>query len=383
MRQTIKNMFNGLLKIAIQYFKNNPNLKSKVISLLQKLGLHTLGLRIYARILKLDNSMVYTWLLPQGINILDFRERLNAALEDSERLKTQTPIPEDAVVLGEQLGNEFPLAAVICSLYKVEQYLDAFLSNIRSQDCFHAVEFCFILCAGSQFELETLQRFTDNHSNCILIAKPERIGIYSAWNLGVRATSAPIITNWNADDSRRPDSLGRQIEILSTHRFVDVVYQDLYVTLEPKLPWKILEKAGIKTKLPSVSIGGLLQGLNAPHNAPMWRRSLHDEIGYFDEKYRSAGDYEFWLRAAMENKIFLKDRDPHVSYFVNPQGLSTSRKSLASSEMLNIQELYREAANQVSRKQFNNLNISNHASQPDEVTKNIISRISSIRLQNE
>src|SRR5690606_21791837 len=31
----------------------------------------------------------------------------------------------------------------------------------------------------------------------------------------------------------------------------------------------------------------------------MWRRSLHGEIGYFDPALKVAGDYEFFLRAAM------------------------------------------------------------------------------------
>ena len=31
---------------------------------------------------------------------------------------------------------------------------------------------------------------------------------------------------------------------------------------------------------------------------PMWRKSLHDKYGYFDETFSSSGDWEFWLRIA-------------------------------------------------------------------------------------
>jgi len=35
----------------------------------------------------------------------------------------------------------------------------------------------------------------------------------------------------------------------------------------------------------------------------MWRRSLHEDIGYFDEKsFGTSSDWEFWLRAAGANK---------------------------------------------------------------------------------
>jgi glycosyltransferase involved in cell wall biosynthesis len=383
MRLIPEKIFKVQLRVVVQYFKNNPDLKSKLIKILQKIRLHNLGLRVYALILKLDGNMIYTFLIPDGINILDFQRKLNAASKDDHPVKTDFPKNDTTVELLEQFENQFPSAAVICSLYKVEEYLDTFLSNIRSQEYFHAVEFCFILCAGDEFEIAKLKKFTDDHSNCKLIVEQERIGIYKAWNLGVQHTSAPVITNWNADDSRRPDSLRRQIQTLNRYSFIDVVYQDLYVTLEPKLPWSILEKVGRKTKLPSVSVGGLLQGYNAPHNAPMWRRSLHDEIGYFDEKYHSSGDYEFWLRAAMANKLFLKDREPHVSYYVNPQGLSTSWRSHASVEMKSIQEKYRDLADLKSRKELLSLLISDPTPQSDEVTKKIISRITNIRMQNE
>ena len=62
---------------------------------------------------------------------------------------------------------------------------------------------------------------------------------------------------------------------------------------------------------------------NNPHNAPMWRRRLHDEIGLFDPGYTSAGDWEFWLRCARAGKTFYKINDPNVLYFANPDGAST------------------------------------------------------------
>ncbi len=55
----------------------------------------------------------------------------------------------------------------------------------------------------------------------------------------------------------------------------------------------------------------------------MWRRRLHDELGLFDTRYRSAGDYEFWLRCAAAGKVFHRVADPHVVYYQNPQGYST------------------------------------------------------------
>jgi len=62
---------------------------------------------------------------------------------------------------------------------------------------------------------------------------------------------------------------------------------------------------------------------NSPHNAPMWRKSLHKEVGYFDTSFKSAGDYDFWMRCLLAGKTFYKLNDAHVVYYQNPEGIST------------------------------------------------------------
>ena len=41
---------------------------------------------------------------------------------------------------------------------------------------------------------------------------------------------------------------------------------------------------------------------------PMWRRSLHDEYGYFDPEYITSGDYEFWLRISQTYDFYHIDQ---------------------------------------------------------------------------
>jgi len=66
--------------------------------------------------------------------------------------------------------------------------------------------------------------------------------------------------------------------------------------------------------------------INSPHCAPMWRRSLHDRFGYFDESYTSAGDYEFWVRCAMRGAVLKGIPDLLTLYYQNPNGMSTRDK---------------------------------------------------------
>jgi hypothetical protein len=71
----------------------------------------------------------------------------------------------------------------------------------------------------------------------------------------------------------------------------------------------------------------MLRG-NLPHNHPMWRRTLHDKYGKFDESFKSAGDWEFWLRCCVAgDSKFKKLNDVLGLYYFNPKGISTNQEN--------------------------------------------------------
>jgi glycosyltransferase involved in cell wall biosynthesis len=233
-----------------------------------------------------------------------------------------------------------PEVSVLCSLYRVEKYLDAFLENILEQTLFEHTEFQILLVDPSDTELQICQSLARDYRNIILTVYPKRIGIYQAWNDGIRISKGEFLTNMNADDLRRFDSLEIQWATLKRHEWIDVVYQDVLVTVSKELSWEQVRQIDAKTQLPLSGLMAFFNYLNPPHNAPMWRRKLHDSVGYFDEGYLSASDVDFWIRCALDDKIFFKINDPHVAYFHNPDGLSTSRQGTANSEHSQVLSKY-------------------------------------------
>jgi len=215
------------------------------------------------------------------------------------------------------------LVSAIASLYRGGDYIDQFLDNITSQTIFaDHCELIIIDADSPENESEVIARYMERFPNIVYHRAATRIGIYEAWNLGVTMSRGRYLTNTNLDDLRRFDSLERQVEILEKFPFVDVVYQDFFYSFEGKAPFAKSAAVGYKSEVPVVTPYNLMLS-NSPHNAPMWRRTLHDEMGMFDSSFRSAGDYEFWLRCMRAGKNFYKVNDPHVIYFVNPEGLST------------------------------------------------------------
>lgn len=237
-------------------------------------------------------------------------------------------------------GSPRCLVSVIASLYKGGRFIETFMENICSQTIFRDWCELIVVDAGSpEGEGDVVRRWMADFPNIRYIRTPERIGIYEAWNLGIHEARGELLTNANLDDLRRHDSIEIQAATLQALPDADVVYQDVHYTLEPCLPFERIADLGFRSSVPRVTPAVMLS-FNPPHNAPMWRRRVHDELGVFDTRYRSAGDYEFWLRCATAGRVFHRVADPHVVYFQNPQGYSTRADTTGHSETREITARY-------------------------------------------
>ena len=239
--------------------------------------------------------------------------------------------------------NRYKLT-VISSIYRPEHLFDLFLGNLIEQSIFDHTEIVLILVDPNDLEILLARNFAKEYQNVILEIIKSRITIYEAWNLAIKKSSAPFITNMNIDDLRSPDSLETQVVFMKEHPWVDIGYQDFYYLLDRDLDWTSVVNVGAKSMSNTVSLTELIHfGLNPPHNAPIWKRDVHTKIGYFDETLRSAGDYDFWIRAAIGELVFAKIPKSTVGYFVNPLGMSTSTNSPSRKEEGEIREKYRNS----------------------------------------
>ncbi len=229
--------------------------------------------------------------------------------------------------------------SAIASMYKGKRYLENFLENITSQTFFDRSELIFIDANSPENEEQTIRSYQDRFPNIIYRRINYRIGVYDAWNIGVELARGRYITNTNLDDLRRRDSFEIQASVLDQNKDVDVVYQDFFYSMDPSLSFDEVAAFGFKSELPIITPHNLLV-FNSPHNAPMWRKELHDELGLFDTSFRSAGDYEFWIRCMSHSKRFKKINTPHVVYYQNPEGISTNKDTNGVEEVHRILKRY-------------------------------------------
>lgn len=216
-----------------------------------------------------------------------------------------------------------PRVTCLISLYNSDDYLEYFLSQLMHQTVLDQLELIFLAVKPGLNELKILHEFFEEIPGAQLITYEQRIGVYEAWNDGIRHGKAPLITNINVDDFRAPNSLQTQIELMDRHPEYDVLFQDFFLSLYPNISFEAIKALNFKVSLPLDLETSLKRGFNYPHHAPMWRRKLHEQIGLFDESFKSAGDFDFWLRAAKSGVLFLKGSELHTAYYMNSKGLST------------------------------------------------------------
>ena len=284
------------------------------------------------------NDATHTYLLGVG-KVVDLGDWQNASINEVATVPAESrPFTRYHIASRPRV-----LVSAIASLYRGDAFIEQFLQNITNQTIFREFAELIIIDANSpENEFRVISKYLRDFSNIKYLRTPGRIGIYEAWNLGVSLSSGSYLTNTNMDDMRRSDSLELQAGVLEQLPFVDVVYQDVFYSFNSDLTFSQVAARGFRSSVPVITSQNLLS-YNSPHNAPMWRRNIHDDVGMFDVAYRSAGDYDFWLRCKRKNKVFFKINDPHVVYYVNPAGISTRPDTRGIAESQSITKAHARA----------------------------------------
>ena len=221
---------------------------------------------------------------------------------------------------------DIPKISIITSVYDGDNFIEGFLRDITSQTIFKEKCELFLINANSPGnEHEIIKGYIEKFPENIRYKKlDEDPGIYSCWNEAIKMATGDFVTNANIDDRKFPTFMEDLANALVSDRSVDVVYADNLLTHEPNETWDNNTAKSFYLS-ENFSVEAMLRG-NPPHCMPMWRRCLHDKHGYFSEEYRSASDWDFWLRCAFNGVQMKKVNKPLGLYFFNPKGMSTNRE---------------------------------------------------------
>ncbi|MGD8766117.1 MAG: glycosyltransferase, partial [Desulfobacteraceae bacterium] len=238
--------------------------------------------------------------------------------------------------------NKQYLVSAIVSTYNAERYLRGCLEDLEAQTISDQLEIIVVNSGSEQNEEAIVKEFQEKYANVRYIKTVDREGVYAAWNRGIHQASGKYITNANTDDRHRKDAFEVMTTILETLPEVSLVYADLKITESENETFDHCTAVGNFSWL-NWSREDLLNQDCFIGPQPMWRRSVHEEYGFFDETFVVAGDYEFWLRISQTN-TFLHIPVCLGLYLRSPNSIEHANLQTLKAEKEKITMMYKNAA---------------------------------------
>lgn len=223
--------------------------------------------------------------------------------------------------------------SVLMSVYNGERYLREAVESILNQT-FGDFEFIIVNDGSTDRTAEILRGFDDERM--ILIDNPHNIGLTRSLNKGLRMARGEYIARMDADDISLPMRLERQAIFLDDHREVGLVGSFYYEIAGDGREVGIIELYSENDEIQK----HLLERNYFCHGTTVFRRSCLEEVGFYREEFKTAQDYDLWLRIAEKFE---------VANLTEP--LYMRRFNLASITMTSVaeQEAYRALASEAAR----------------------------------
>ncbi len=187
-----------------------------------------------------------------------------------------------------------PRVSILLTCYNHVKYIPVALESIRSQT-FTDYE----VIALDDGSTDGTREWLAQQTGIKVVFNEENLGTYGTLNKGLDLATGEFIAVFNDDDVWMPTKLERQVAILDANPKVGLVHTEgEFIDGEGK----IFEGEPLGFKFPRFETGDILLDLVYENkiiaSAALFRRSIVDEIGGFNEHYFGSGDWEMWFRIA-------------------------------------------------------------------------------------
>ena len=164
--------------------------------------------------------------------------------------------------------------------------------------------------ASSDASLLRLRQLDDPRLR--IIALERNTGGGEALNVGIRASSHPLIAICNSDDLWEPAKLERQLPWLEQNPDIGAVFTDVSWIGKYGEELEDTGAAGeifrVRNRSRHAWIKRLLENGNCfCHPSVLIRRSVYDKVGLYDNRLRQLPDYKMWLALLMHTELHVLD----------------------------------------------------------------------------
>jgi glycosyltransferase involved in cell wall biosynthesis len=216
-----------------------------------------------------------------------------------------------------------PRVTVLTTVYNGARYLEAAVESIRA-DGFADYEHVIVDDGSTDATPEILAREAANDPRIVIVRNETNRGIAPSANRGLGIARGELIARLDADDLSLAGRLARQVAYLDAYRDVVLVSMN-YETITA-------DGTSIGRSHrdhPDEVLAYLLRFSNAlgGHSQVMFRASVVQSLGGYDETCQAALDYELWSRMTERGRIVVLP-ELGMRYRIHAESRTTTGRAL-------------------------------------------------------
>ena len=182
--------------------------------------------------------------------------------------------------------DKYPKVSIITPSFNQAAYLERTISSVLDQG-YPNLEYIIIDGGSTDGSVDIIKKYEDKLA--YWVSEPDG-GQVDAINKGLKMATGKWIGWQNSDDIYYPGAFGELARVGEKHPEVDLIIGNIMLIDENDK-----ELRDIQYVRPTYW-SQLAEGTLSPNQAAFWRRSVHGDIGWLDEKYEYSFDFEWFLR---------------------------------------------------------------------------------------
>jgi GT2 family glycosyltransferase len=286
---------------------------------------------------------LHAWNKPSELRPVDIKQ-IEASHPDAVVLTTKKSKGYSRADCNQEersISRKETLISALVPTYNAERFMRGLLEDLEAQTIADQLEIVIVDSNSPQNEQAIVKEFQQRYDNIVYVRTDEWENSHAGINRCIRLAKGKYVTLACTDDRHKPDAFERMAVVLEVRPDIALVYANCYITPFENETFENCTPVGVY-RWTDFDPFQLLYGCYIGPQ-PMWRRSLHNKYGYFDESLEQAGDWDFWLRLA-EHETFLHIDEFLGLYLYSPTGRQyrDSELTLREGRTVHQRYLYRE-----------------------------------------
>jgi glycosyltransferase involved in cell wall biosynthesis len=252
-----------------------------------------------------------------------------------------------------------PIVSVILPTYNRAPLITRAIESVLGQE-FTDLELIVVDDGSTDNTRQAISRMDDQRLR--YINYDQNHGETFARNRGIQLARGEFIAQMDSDDIWYPQKISYQVNLFSRYRHLNLSFCNMkninMITGKEENYFEQVSYAFQELQVQKLEddvweiLGGLSEALLAstiiPHPTVMFRRSMVESVGRYNETLRGAGDFEYWWRVVLKGEKLAYTNRIYLDRYVDAHSL-TANKLTVNKRHLQALEICEQTAQDLGR----------------------------------